>query len=301
MTPPIQRSTRRGHYGFTLVELLVVIGIIALLLAVLLPALRKARQAAQTTQCLSNIRQLNGALAAYMQASKYHCLPYYSSTNILWQVIILPYISHRAAGYDLYTNNATAAAAVIKMQLGETVYFCPTARDPLNGANISGGKAAGAAFNCWGPTNSNFVDGMMGSYGFNGWLYRWGVLGATDDGALLTNGSSGVTGWTAARAQAALWQLPTPGGSEIPSFADSVWVDGWPHEVDRPPQPPYTLLTGEIGSWEMMRRLCLARHGGKRVNVAFLDGHAATVDLTDLWKLKWHRGWSTPDPIPVIK
>lgn len=51
--------------AFTLVELLVVIGIIAVLIAILLPTLTRAREAASSTQCLSNIRQLQIAQLAY--------------------------------------------------------------------------------------------------------------------------------------------------------------------------------------------------------------------------------------------
>jgi prepilin-type N-terminal cleavage/methylation domain-containing protein len=56
--------------GFTLVELLVVIGIIAVLIAILLPTLNKARDAAQKTQCLSNLRQTYLALALYANGFK---------------------------------------------------------------------------------------------------------------------------------------------------------------------------------------------------------------------------------------
>ena len=101
-------SRRQSFRGFTLVELLVVIAIIGVLVALLLPAVQAAREAARRMSCSSNLRQLGLAMHNYHDTHK--TLPYTTAAwgpsgivNTIdnrgwsWNSFILPYIEQQAA------------------------------------------------------------------------------------------------------------------------------------------------------------------------------------------------------------
>lgn len=266
----MRRHVRRG--GFTLIELMVVIGIIAVLISILLPAVNTARHKAKSVQCQANLRTLGQAFAAYCQGNNDRSLAYVTTTpKSFWGNVLHPF-------------GVTSQALL-----------CPEAFEP-NPAGV------GTSTTAWvwlaGAPSSPQPGALVGSYGFNGWLY---------EPAPPPNKPM-----PPAPANSTFWHLPASAdATTIPVFADSVWVEGWPLAKDSPPTngnpagsllgPGSAIAGAPTSTTNYMQEFCINRHPSRRVNLVFLDGHVDSLEMQDLWapvgsvvQLNWSPGYVPP-------
>lgn len=269
MTPTLHRN-RQIQKGFTLIELLVVIAIITLLLSILLPGLRKAKESAQAVVCGSSLRQWNLLVGFFLNDNEQ------TFPNCDWN-------DDNPATPDIHGQWWIQP---FKQYLDQDTDILLCAQARVNpGEGYAGDSGKPNEFHptkkneCWGsrdqfpaPTAGEWT---YASYAPNAWM-----MDPTD-----------LPGWGggAASADNYFWgkidRVTAP--YQVPLFLDSNWVDVWPQESDNPND-----LEWGGGGQGSMRQLCHTRHGIK-TNVVFMDGSSRRTDIKDLWRLKWHKEYNT--------
>lgn len=148
----------QGRVGFTLVELLVVIAIIGILVALLLPAIQAAREAARRSQCLNNLKQIGLAMHLYHDASKTlppSRMPCWHGT---WATAIWPYLEEAAIAEKWDPIKGYYEQPLENLRLQVPTYFCPSRRSP------GGGSTSGLSIEGDTRGSSPHRPGALGDY-----------------------------------------------------------------------------------------------------------------------------------------
>jgi len=249
-TPPA--VAKRPRPGFTLVELLVVIGIIALLIAILLPALNNARKQAWTVTCASNLRQMGIATQMYINETKYypgHAARHTAGQEFaVWPTRLRKMMSSGAGGANQGVFRCPTQDLDFEWKVDDTTPPVATQADTGYGYNV-------------GETLLLRTSGHF-SYGINDW-------GASGDYA------SGNTNTPLRGLGAALWN-PASGelkasrvkkAAEMIMIADNTPDGSWDFNIDPtdPKEAPGKIHKGGANvlwcdghvTWQAQQEICL--------------------------------------------
>ena len=253
-----RRSSIVDSGGFTLIELLVVISILALLMAVLLPALSRVRKQAKAVVCQSRLRELGLLCAVYKHEDIGPPRSLESGHLGLWRVLMRE-----------------------KWVADRKLRLCPSALKPLAGPPVPYGDTfhayAMGQVDPAAPPEKRSVTGYA-SYGINAWV---------DDPSSYS--APGPWKWQ----DFPRWRTcDVKGASRVPVFFDCVINMAGFHHVDPPPKHPYAPPAGPRIYPNCVSVICIDRHHGA-VNMLFMDWSVDRVGLKGLWTLKWHGEFNT--------
>ncbi|AQT68747.1 putative major pilin subunit [Anaerohalosphaera lusitana] len=242
--------------GFTLIELLVVISIIALLLAIMMPALSMVKEKARAVTGMSRVKQ--------------------------WGLC-----------YQLFTNDHDGSFPEFKHDTTNTTFmydlkdyyadinemrFCPSAKkvSSSNPTGVEEGSYFGSTLEAW-KVNVSDASWMedddigAGSYGENSYIRK-------------------LEGNSKAWGRANMKQANT-----VPVLMDARWNNAWP-DNGQPLRRSSTTDQEfyNAGNWITISCFVMKRHGDG-INMTMADGSAQKVDAEELWQFRWNRDFERED------